>query len=70
MIFRNEIKKIKTNIDVPLLAPLSKGRGNKKQRLISVVFVLVPERGLEPPRIAALGPKPSVSTNFTTPALY
>ena len=27
---------------------------------------MVGERGLEPPRLAALGPKPSVYTNFTT----
>jgi hypothetical protein len=29
----------------------------------------VPEEGLEPPRVAALGSKPSVSANSTTPAL-
>ena len=28
----------------------------------------MPERGLEPPRLAALGPKPSAYTNFATPA--
>lgn len=29
---------------------------------------LVPVEGLEPPSLSALGPKPSVSANFTTPA--
>lgn len=29
---------------------------------------MVPERGLEPPRIAPLVPETSVSTNFTTRA--
>ena len=29
----------------------------------------MPERGLEPPRLAASGPKPDVYANFTTPAL-
>ena len=31
---------------------------------------MVPETGLEPARVASLGPKPSVSTNFTTPAFF
>jgi hypothetical protein len=30
----------------------------------------MPGRGLEPPRPKARGPKPRVSTNFTTPAQY
>ena len=29
---------------------------------------VVPERGLEPPRLAAPGPKPGAYTNFATPA--
>lgn len=29
---------------------------------------MVPERGLEPPHLAAPAPKAGVSTNFTTPA--
>ncbi len=33
-----------------------------------IFLYLVPERGLEPPCLAASGPKPDVSTNFTTPA--
>lgn len=32
------------------------------------VFDLVPREGLEPPRLAAIGPKPIVSTNSTTEA--
>jgi hypothetical protein len=31
-------------------------------------FLLVRVEGLEPPSLAALDPKSSVSTNFTTPA--
>ena len=29
---------------------------------------MVPLEGLEPPRLATLGPKPSASTNFATEA--
>ncbi len=32
-------------------------------------FLMVPETGLEPARIAPLPPQGNVSTNFTTPAL-
>ena len=32
------------------------------------IELLVPERGLEPPRLAAPGPKPGAYTNFATPA--
>ena len=32
------------------------------------LLVMVRVEGLEPPRLAALEPKSSVSTNFTTPA--
>lgn len=31
-----------------------------------IAFTFVPKRGLEPPRVAALVPKTSVSTNSTT----
>ncbi len=31
-----------------------------------VIYLCVPKRGLEPPRVAALVPKTSVSTNSTT----
>ena len=34
----------------------------------TAVFNLVRERGLEPPRLTALAPKASVSTNSTTRA--
>ena len=33
-------------------------------------FQMVRVEGLEPPRLTALDPKSSVSTNFTTPAFY
>ncbi len=32
------------------------------------IIIKLPGKGLEPPRLAALDPKSSVSTNFTTPA--
>ena len=40
----------------------------KKPSLFCEGFVRV--EGLEPPCLAALDPKSSVSTNFTTPALF
>lgn len=32
-------------------------------------FSLVPRKGIEPPHLAAAGPKPAASTNFATWAL-
>ncbi len=39
-----------------------------KSRALDPAFYMVPQRGLEPPRIAALVPETSVYTNFTTAA--
>ena len=41
---------------------------NKKADSLKSAYPLVRARGLEPPHIAALDPKSSVSTNSTTPA--
>ena len=38
----------------------------KRDTILDVVRV----EGVEPPRLAALDPKSSVSTNFTTPATF
>ncbi len=40
----------------------------KKDPTFVETFYMVRERGLEPPRLAALAPKASVSTNSTTRA--
>ena len=42
------------------------GKGKSLFRLAKTTVVRV--KGLEPPRLAALGPKPSASTNSATPA--
>lgn len=39
-----------------------------KSRALDPTLYMVPQRGLEPPRIAALVPETSVYTNFTTAA--
>ena len=38
----------------------------KRAPFRELLFVLVPRRGLEPPRLSALPPQGSVYTNFTT----
>ena len=35
---------------------------------VSSIYICVPGRGLEPPRITPLAPKASASANFATPA--
>lgn len=43
---------------------------SKKKPTFWVGFLeLVPREGLEPPRLTALGSKPSVSANFTSGAI-
>ena len=38
--------------------------------LVQILFILkMPVGGFEPPSLAAHGPKPCVSANFTTPAI-
>ena len=42
--------------------------GNTYTLSVLSIYIVVPGRGLEPPRITPLAPKASASANFATPA--